>query len=117
MTEQEIKTLYRDIGLKVRDCRQKKGLNQEVFAQILCYSRASIVNIEKGRQRLSIHLLYEICKAINLKLTDLLPEIPNIDEELNTKWKRKIEDSAEDHIFRDPKLANFLKEIESKDPK
>lgn len=116
MTEQEQKSLYYQVGLRIREVRQNKGLNQEAFAQMLKLTRASVVNIEKGRQRPSIHLLYDICKITNVEIKELIPELSQ-KQELSSKWKKKIENSSEGDIIRDPKLSNFLIEISIKEKK
>jgi transcriptional regulator with XRE-family HTH domain len=114
MTEQVLKSLYINIGLKIKEARLNRGLNQEAFAQMLKLTRASVVNIEKGRQRVSIHLLYEICKITDVDILEILPILQK-GNELSPKWKKKIENSAEGDIIREPKLSNFLIEITSKE--
>jgi transcriptional regulator with XRE-family HTH domain len=116
MTDQEQKSLYTKVGLKIREIRLKKGLNQEAFAQMLNLTRASVVNIEKGRQRTTIHLLYDISKIADINVGDLLPDLKK-EEELSPKWKEKIKNAAEGDILREPKLTDFLIEHTSKEQK
>ena len=116
MIDQEIKSLYYSIGLKIKEIRQKKGLNQEAFAQMLDLTRASIANIEKGRQRVTIHLLYDICKFTETNIIDILPELQK-DEELLPKWRKMIEKAPSGDIIRDKKLEDFLIELSSKEQK
>lgn len=116
MTEQEQKSLYSAIGLKIKEFRQKRELNQEAFAQLLNLTRASIVNIEQGRQRVTIHMIYDICKITNVNFTDILPELQK-DEELLPMWKKRIENAAEGDIIREKKLTDFLIEFTSKEQK
>lgn len=116
MTEQEQKSLYTAIGLKIKEFRQNRGFNQEAFAQLLNLTRASIVNIEQGRQRVTIHLIYDICKITNTNITDILPELQK-EEELLPMWKKRIENAAEGDIIREKKLTDFLIEFTSKEQK
>ena len=116
MTEQEQKTLYLEIGQIIREIRLNTGFSQEVFAQMLHLTRASIVNIEKGRQRTTIHLLYEIGKIANVNIVDLLPKIKREDE-LSMKWKEKIGNVSDGNALKESKLTDFLNEIISKGPK
>jgi transcriptional regulator with XRE-family HTH domain len=75
MTAVERKKFYKFVGEKIKDARKSKGYKQEVFAKSLCLSRVSIVNIEKGRQRPSAHLLYDIAKTLNVELISLYPPV------------------------------------------
>ncbi len=116
MTELEQKSLYITIGLKIKEFRQNRGLNQEKFAKLLNLTRASIVNIEQGRQRLSIHLLYDICKIVNVTIKDILPDLLEDDKtELLPIWKKKIENAPIGDKIREQKLTDFLIKITSKE--
>lgn len=117
MTAEEIKSLYVGIGQRIKELRLSKGLNQEDFARNLSLTRASIANIEKGRQRVSIHLVYEICRIATANISDILPPDLDKEEELLPKWMKKINDSPEGDIFRDKKLTDFLIEVTSKEDK
>ena len=48
-------------------------MTQVELAKKIGKSRVSVVNIEAGRQNMSIKLLHKVCQALNLKSTDLLP--------------------------------------------
>lgn len=78
MQRKEQETLYRNLGYKIRIAREKMDINQSLFANMLDLSRSSVVNIEMGRQRPSVHLLYEIARitktSISNLLTDLIPD-------------------------------------------
>ena len=66
--------LYRHLGLKVAECRAKLGLTQEKVAGKIGLSRASLANIESGRQRVMLHQLYALANAFGLKsILDLVP--------------------------------------------
>jgi DNA-binding XRE family transcriptional regulator len=117
MTDQEIKSLYLGIGLRIKELRQQRGLNQEAFALLLDLTRASIVNIEKGRQRVTIHLIYDICRITGANISDiLLPEMKK-EEELLPLWMKKINSAPEGDIFREKQLTDFLLNLTSKEPK
>jgi DNA-binding XRE family transcriptional regulator len=75
MTAAERKKFYKFVGEKIRDARKNKGYKQEMFAKSLRLSRVSIVNIEKGRQRPSAHLLFDIAKTLNIELVSLYPPV------------------------------------------
>lgn len=75
MQRNEQETLYRNLGFKIRIAREKMDINQSLFANMLELSRSSVVNIEMGRQRPTIHLLYEISRITKTSLSDLLTEL------------------------------------------
>lgn len=72
LTREEL--LYREIGLRVRKERKELGFNQIELAEEVGFTRTSIVNIETGRQRPPIHVLYSIADALGVSIICLLPE-------------------------------------------
>jgi DNA-binding XRE family transcriptional regulator len=76
----DIEELYRQLGRKIREARERSGeYSQEKLAKQLKISRASIVNIEAGRQHAPLHVLWEIASVLGTDLTLLIPRR----EELN----------------------------------
>ncbi|MDO8527762.1 MAG: helix-turn-helix transcriptional regulator [Deltaproteobacteria bacterium] len=67
------KILYGSIAARIRQARESKGLKQIELASMTEVSRASIANMECGRQNISISTLYKIAKACTVSLHDLLP--------------------------------------------
>ena len=67
--------IYRQIGLRIARLRRSRDprLNQQDLADAAHISRASMVNIERGRHRVQIHVLYEIARALGIEAADLLP--------------------------------------------
>lgn len=65
--------IYRRLGEIVAERRQRAGLRQQDLADRVRLSRTSIVNIEKGRQRVAVHHLYAIAAALAVTPADLLP--------------------------------------------
>ena len=74
MTENERKRLYSLIGERVRRYREGRDLTQETLAEQVSISRASIVNIEKGRQRPPVHVLWDIAEKLGIEAADLIPD-------------------------------------------
>jgi transcriptional regulator with XRE-family HTH domain len=72
--------IYKEIGAIIRTLRRRVDRAQEVLAGQLGISRATLANIETGRQRILVHQLYAIAKALDVKLGDLLP--PPRDQDL-----------------------------------
>lgn len=73
MNLEEQSQFYLDIGKRIRDIRNSKNVSQEELADSVNLKRTSITNIEKGRQKLLIHSLWDIAKALNVNITSLLP--------------------------------------------
>ena len=65
--------LYALLGANVRKYREIARLTQDEVADRLSLSRTSVTNIEKGKQRIQIHTLYNIAKVLGVSVTDLLP--------------------------------------------
>src|SRR5580693_8247357 len=82
--------LYGEVGRKLRQARVTQGLSQERLAQQLGISRASVVNIEAGRQRAPLHLLWLFSETLATDLSLLIPRR----EELSPTAKESALDPA-----------------------
>lgn len=71
---------YEQIGERIRNFRLSAGISQELFADLLNMTRASVVNIEKGRQRPSVFLLVRIAEILSVDYIDLIPVELNIEK-------------------------------------
>ena len=65
--------IYRGVGRKIRQTRENQRLSQDSLAQRLGISRTSMVNIEAGRQRAPLHVLWQIAELLETKLILLIP--------------------------------------------
>ena len=109
--------LYRLIGSRIRAARQRAvpSVSQTRLADGLGVSRASIVNIEAGKQRPPIHLLWKIADALGVDAVSLLPsssEYKDGDEpfRLDREAIEKIEEAANG----DPEQRRLLMEFVTK---
>lgn len=50
-------------------------MSQQGLATAAGVSRATIVNIERGRHRVQLHVLYDIARALGAAVQDLLPRL------------------------------------------
>ena len=57
---------YAQLGSKISRARRDAGLTQGAVAQVAGISRASLANIEAGRQQVFVHHLVEIARALDL---------------------------------------------------
>lgn len=72
----EDKWLNVEFGARVRERRKKADLSQDDLAAAAKVSRTSVVNIERGRQGVSIGTLYRLANALACNPADLLPLRP-----------------------------------------
>ena len=69
----KVPSLYRRLGTTIRKYRHHLGFTQEQLAHQLGISRASLANMETGRQRMLVHQLYHFAKELDVKIEELLP--------------------------------------------
>jgi transcriptional regulator with XRE-family HTH domain len=69
----DIDGLYLEIGKRIKIERSALGFSQQDLAQEIGMLRTSVVNIEAGRQRLPIHVLYAVADALGIPVYQLLP--------------------------------------------
>lgn len=55
----------RQLGKRLRDIRLSKNLSQQTLAENLKMTRASVSNIESGKQALSLKLFVELCYKLD----------------------------------------------------
>ena len=65
---------YAEVGRRVRNARDKRGLTQEALATLVSLTRTSITNIEKGRQKLLAHTIMDLAIALKIPPATLLPD-------------------------------------------
>ena len=102
-------------GASVR-CRSRAQLSQARLAATLQLSRASIVNIEAGRQRPPIHLLWRIADALETEATLLIPRqdeyrTSSLPIQLDDKTKAMIEQAANGDAAAADNLVDFVKKV------
>lgn len=69
----DIEGLYRTIGEHIKTEREALGFSQIDLAEEIKMTRTSVVNMEAGRQRMPIHVLYTIADALAIPVSALLP--------------------------------------------
>jgi transcriptional regulator with XRE-family HTH domain len=108
-------TLYQIIGRRVREgregCAQK--YSQAKLAKILGVSRASIVNIEAGRQHATLDLLWRIANVLDLELVQLIPRraevvAPDTTVKLADGMLKQIKLEAKGNAQLEKRLTNVV---------
>ena len=69
----ESEEIYERIGRNVAAKRREAGLSQTELAECCDLARGSIVNIESGKQRATLHTLSSIADALKVDMRSLLP--------------------------------------------
>lgn len=75
-TEAQVDAFYRALGERVRRERKRAEMSQAELAQRLGLTRASIANLEAGRQRPAAHQAATLAKVLEVPIQDLLPAAP-----------------------------------------
>jgi transcriptional regulator with XRE-family HTH domain len=100
--------LYRQIGEHLRQTRAALGVTQSQVAEATGLLRTSVTNIEAGRQKAPLHVLYRLCAFLGTEVAAVLPEIGMVveaDEEIVTA-PYQLES-------RLPRTAAFLKQLKA----
>lgn len=111
MVEAETERLYLIIRTRIRDFRRKSSLKQADLAKRIGLSRASIVNIEKGRQRPSLHVLYNIAQALSIEMMELVPRFSEVFSEISHKLDPEMKAHIESISAGDKLVAKYVTEF------
>lgn len=89
--QSNIDEFYIHVGEKLRFQRKKSRMDQETLSRHLNLSRTTVINIEKGRQRLSLQHAWLAAKILCIPIEILLPqpEIKTVDE-----WETEVQKSG-----------------------
>jgi len=68
-----MQNVKKEIGLKIRMFRERRGLTQDGLGAIADMHRAYIGHIERGEKNITIDNLQRIAKALRVGIKDLMP--------------------------------------------
>lgn len=77
--------LYQILGAKIKSRREELNMNQNELGQKVDIGRASISNIEKGRQKPPLSVIYKICHELDVDVHSILPTYIEIENELKNE--------------------------------
>lgn len=65
---------YRELGILLQSHRKRRGLTQEQLAEALGVPRPTYANVESGRQRVAVDLLWKAAVILRVPFNKLVPE-------------------------------------------
>lgn len=89
----QVEPFYSEVGLLIQALRNKNGMSQEQLGRQLDppVTRASIANIEAGKQRVLAHTLVQLADALDVELEALLPTARHKQREVPRPARRNVE--------------------------
>lgn len=118
--------LFEAVGERVCQARKAAGLSQGTLAMQVRVSRTSIVNIELGRQRAPLSLLWTIATELKVDLASLIPRHHELAQrgepvQLDAETVHTIEAAANHDPATKRLLADFVQRartrIDGQEPK
>lgn len=99
--------MHVEVGRKIRELRQDKGLLQEELARKAGLSASALSNFEQGRRRISLEWLRKISKVLGVTVSDLIPDsrirkpLAENDEEegLLSSWRQIGNTDVQDQLL------------------
>lgn len=92
----KIEAFYEALGSNIQSARDRLKMTQTQLGSTLVppSTRASIANIENGKQRVLVHTLVQLARALETKVEKLIPsEVPPVQPTLSDvedELKRKL---------------------------
>jgi DNA-binding XRE family transcriptional regulator len=81
---------YAAVGRQIAKARIGR-LTQEALAVKAALTRTSIINIEKGRQQILLHTLVDISRALQIPISDLIPNTDDLEIALRDKSRKGVD--------------------------
>ncbi|WP_282160376.1 helix-turn-helix domain-containing protein [Ulvibacterium marinum] len=102
MTDNDKKRFYSAVGQSIKEARVTADIRQAELAKKINMSRASIVNIEKGRQHTPLHILWSLSEILEVEIGTLIPNFQSSNSEVKSIFDELIKkSSAKGHINED----------------
>lgn len=83
-------SVYLVFGRRLRKLRDQRGMAQHELALLSGLTRASIANIESGRQRVLLHQILQFSGALQVEISDLVPTKSEVELELENDSRASI---------------------------
>lgn len=77
--------LYVALGARLKKLREGEDgsprITQAELAAKVGLERTSITNIEKGNQKVPLHVLYKLCEVLRVDISSVLPPLAEVQED------------------------------------
>lgn len=96
-----LKDLYKVVGQRIKDYRELHEWTQAYVSERTEINRATISNIEAGKQQVSLQFLYLIAKALETEISTFLPTLKELNitaEETSAILNEKLDEHGDDAI-------------------
>lgn len=70
---EDVEVLLIDIGRKIKELRQERGITQQYLAELCDFENSNMNRIEAGRSNLTIKTLLIVAKSLGVSVRDLIP--------------------------------------------
>ena len=100
---------YRLVGERITQARRRQQLTQHGLAPAVGLSRASVANIEKGRQAVALHVLVKLSQALGVPVADLIPSDRDVSASSEIK-QRLSELSSTERAWAETVLGSQIME-------
>lgn len=94
--------IYAKFGRLVFDHRRRRNLTQQKLGELVGLSRTSITNIEKGRQKILFHQIFDFATALGTSAEALLPVVMKIQElrDVDRKLPNELSAAEKDWVHQ-----------------
>ena len=92
----------REIGRRIREWRQRRGLSQLAVARAVGITQGSLSNYEQGKREPRLSTFLEMLSALDVGVGELL-DIPEIVVMRDSRWGR-----AAERLISNPELADTI---------
>ena len=80
--------IYKIVGENLASARKScLKITQSDMAERLSLTRTSISNIERGKQKAPLSLIYMYCLEVNKEITDILPNLRDLSQDGNVSGR------------------------------
>jgi transcriptional regulator with XRE-family HTH domain len=85
-------SIYTAFGRRIRELREERAISQQALAEMSALTRASIANIESGRQRVLLHQVLRFAQALKVDLNILVPQALYLPESDASNARKTLSD-------------------------
>jgi transcriptional regulator with XRE-family HTH domain len=103
--------LRTEMGEIIKRIRKLKGISQDELAEKLNLTRTSVVNIEKGRQGISVEHIWGIAAVMNINPSELFPKTYGSVNLLLEARIREIQDDRDEWRSKYTKLQSIISKL------